>query len=54
MGAASETAPSIGILLNALRLASVAVSYEAAAGRAANEGWTFEYYLSYLLELEVE
>ncbi len=49
-----ESRPSIGVLLKALKLPTVASSYEEVALKAAEDGWTFEVYLGTLLELEVE
>jgi DNA replication protein DnaC len=49
-----ESRPSIGVFLKALKLPTVASTYEAVAQKAAEEGWTFEVYLGHLLELEVE
>jgi len=54
MKATTESPPSLGVLLKALKLPTVGATFDEAADRATSEGWTFQQYLAHLLEMELE
>ena len=54
MSGSAISTPSIDLLLKALKLPTVAASWEEVAEKASSDGWTYRNYLGHLLELEVE
>ncbi|MEE9393596.1 MAG: IS21-like element helper ATPase IstB [Planctomycetota bacterium] len=54
MSGTNQSPASLGILLKALRLPTIATQYDDVAAKAVADGWTHQNYLGYLLELEIE